>query len=430
MRAEVTKEEFNNQRDIFMSVPTASELATCEQRAAAWRSEWAIAPETIYLNHGSFAPTPRCVQESLARWTAELSANPMDFYLRRMEAELDGAARELAAFIGANRECLTFVDNATTGMNVVVSALQLKPDDEVLLNDHEYGAVFRIWRRMAQTTGARVVTADLPDPLTDASAVVDAILARVTARTRLIVVSHVTSATAVILPVDELCRRARERGVAVCIDGPHAVAMVPVQLGKLDCDFCTASCHKWLSGPLGSGFLYVAPRWQKLLQPVVVSWGGSVGGRQPSWKDEFNWIGTRNPAPSLSVPKAIQFLNQPAKFPGENCRSALDEFRQHARSMIRYAAERVSSLTGLPPFIAELDQWCGSMVSIPLPLDGPPPKPGQRDPLQDALWEKHRIEIPIVHWKNRRFVRVSAHLYNAPSDIDRLLEALRVEVTV
>lgn len=412
-----------------MPTVTTTEIESCERRAALWSSEWAIAPETTYLNHGSFAPTPRCVQESLLHWTATLGANPMDFYLRRLEPELDRAARELAAFLGANRECLTFVDNATTGMNIVATAMQLKPDDEVLLNDHEYGAVFRIWRRMAQVTGARIVTAELPAKLENPQEVADAILARVTPRTRLIVASHVTSATAIILPIAELCRRAHEVGVPVCVDGPHAIAMVPFQLGKLDCDFYTASCHKWLSGPLGSGFLYVAPRWQKELQPVVVSWGGSVGGRQSSWKDEFNWIGTRNPAPSLSVPTAIQFLSQPPKVPSDNCRSALDEFRQHARTMIRYAADQVGALTGLPPFIETLDQWCGSMVSIPLPLNGPPPKPGQRDPLQDELWDRHRIEIPVVHWNNRRFIRVSAHLYNAPSEIDRLIEALRSSCT-
>lgn len=408
-----------------MPEPSASDLQQCEQRAAIWRSEWAIEPTTTYLNHGSFAPTPRCVQAALTQWTAELGANPMDFYLRRLEPELDRAASELANFLGTNRECLTFVDNATTGMNIVATAMKLQPDDEVLLNDHEYGAVFRIWRRAAQATGARVVTADLPDPLTDPSEVIDALLQRVTARTRLIVVSHVTSATAVILPVEELCRRAHERGVRVCIDGPHAIAMVPIHLSQLDCDFYTASCHKWFSGPLGSGFLYVAPRCQKDLQPVVVSWGGSVGGRQPSWKDEFNWIGTRNPAPSLSVPAAIKFLSQPAKVPTEQCRTALEEFRQHARTLIHYAAARLTAITGLPPFVTDLDQWCGSMASLPLPRDGDPPKPGQRDPLQDALWERHRIEIPIVHWSNRRFIRVSAHLYTAPREIDRLIEALK-----
>lgn len=408
-----------------MHALTSEELLDCERRAQLWRSEWAIAEGTTYLNHGSFAPTPRCVQQALAHWTAELGANPMDFFIRRLEVELEDAMKVLAGFLGASRECLTFVDNATTGMNIVAETMKLQPDDEVLLNDHEYGAVFRIWRRKAQATGARVVTADLPDPLSSQDEVVEAILKRVTARTRLIVASHVTSATAVELPVELLCQRAHERGVAVCVDGPHAIAMKPVQLGKLDADFYTASCHKWLSGPLGSGFLFVSPRWQKELQPSVVSWGGSVGGRQASWKDEFNWIGTRNPAPSLAIPTAIKFLSQPAKVSTQAGASALDEFRQHSRTLVRFVSERVSSLTGLAPYISDLDQWCGSMVSIPLPLDGPPPKPGQRDPLQDALWERYRIEIPIVHWSGRRFVRVSAHLYTSVADLDRLMEALR-----
>ena len=420
-----------------------------------WRSEWTLPDDVLYLNHGSFGPSPRCVQAAFEDWSRQLERQPMNFYLRQMEDALDESLNVLAKFVGTSRDCLVFSDNATTAMNVVAASVPLQGGDEVLLTDHEYGAVFRIWRRTAQKAGARVVTAELPDPLDDPDAVVDAIMSRVTERTRLIVVSHVTSPTAVVLPVEAVCRRARERGVPVCIDGPHAIAMLPVELRKLDCDFYSASCHKWLCGPLGSGFLYVAPRQQKHLVPSIISWGGSVSGRQASWKDEFNWIGTRNPASFLAIKSAIEFLKQPARglMPSEEAatlssrdrkgvltgtdlrplpngrgsilHSALDEFRHHARELMHFAAEQIGAVTSLPPFVSDIDQWCGSMLALPLPMQGDPPKPGHRDPLQDALWERHRIEAPVVHWKGRRFIRVSAHLYNTTDEITQLADALR-----
>ena len=394
--------------------------------SSLWRSEWTLPDDVLYLNHGSFGPSPSCVQAAFEDWSRRLERQPMNFFLRQMENALDESLDVLAKFVGTSRDCLVFSDNATTAMNVVAASVPLQSGDEVLLTDHEYGAVFRIWRRTAQKSGARVVTAELPDPLDDPQAVVEAILSRVTERTRLIVVSHVTSPTAVVMPVEAVCRRARELGVPVCIDGPHALAMVPVELRKLDCDFYAASCHKWLCGPLGSGFLYVAPRQQTHLVPSIISWGGSVSGRQPSWKDEFTWIGTRNPASFLAVKQAIEFLKQPARGLMPTGATALDEFRSHARQLIRFAAEQIGAVTGMPPFVSDIDQWCGSMLALPLPMQGDPPKPGQRDPLQDAIWERHRIEAPVVHWKGRRFIRVSAHLYNTTDEILQLANALRV----
>ena len=391
--------------------------------AARWRPEWLLDDDVRYLNHGSFGPSPRPVIEAAEHWTRELERQPMNFYLRRMEVALEEATESLARFLGTGREGLILTDNATSAMNVVASSLNLGPDDEVLINDHEYGAVARIWRRSVQPSGARVVNVELPDPLTDDDAVIESLFRGVTPRTRLIVVSHVTSPTAVILPVNEICRRARKLNIPVCIDGPHAIAMLPVDLKRLDCDFYAASCHKWLCGPFGSGFLYVHPHQRKRLQPTVVSWGGSIGGYQPSWKDEFNWIGTRNPASFLGVTAAINFLQQPARvLPSAS--TALEEYRQHARLLLDFAEQRMTAVTNLPPF-ADRSHWCGSMAAFHLPRVAEPPKFGERDPLQNALWDRFHIEIPIVHWRGQRFVRVSSHLYNSPAEIEVLADALR-----
>ncbi len=338
----------------------------------------------------------------------------MDFYLRRMEPALAETAERLGRFLGTSGENLCLVDNATVGMNMVANGFPLAAGDEVLANDHEYGAVLRIWRRRCARSGAGLVVQPLPERLQSPDEIVDTLLAAATSKTRLIVVSHITSPTAVILPVGQICRRARARGIAVCIDGPHAPAAVDVALDRLDCDFYTASCHKWLSAPFGSGFVYAPPLNRRQLEPVVVSWGGSLGGRPPDWRDEYIWSGTRDLAAWLAVPAAIDFIEQ----------VGVRAFRDHAHRLARYARQKISALTGLEPLVPDSPDWYGVMISLPLPDCVGPPIEGHLHPLQKYLWEQHQIEIPVVNWRGRRWIRTSCHLYNHAGEIDRLTEAL------
>jgi isopenicillin-N epimerase len=385
-------------------------------RDDAWRSQWSLPQSVTYLNHGSFGPSPVVVQQTRQQWSERLESQPMEFFLRRMEDHLEEASGRLGKFVGAEAADLVFVENATHGMNIVAANLDLKPEDEVLCTDHEYGAVLRIWRRTCKNAGARAIVRQLPVQIESDEELVETFLQGVTDKTRLIVVSHVTSQTAIILPVEKICSRAREKGVPVCIDGPHALAMLPVNLKQLGCDYYTASCHKWLSAPFGTGFLYVARHRHQNLKPAVISWGRSVSGRPLNWKDEFTWIGTHDPSGFLSVPAAIDFL--------KSC--GLDTFRDRTHALARYARQRLTELTGLEPLVPDSRTWYGSMITVPLPSSGnKPPKSGERDPLQDALWEQHQIEVPILHRRGRRFVRVSCHLYNSPEDIDRLVDAFR-----
>ena len=384
-----------------------------------WREEWSLEDDVVYLNHGSFGPSPRCVQEARRQWSQRLESQPMDFFLRQLETHLDAATSQLGEFLGADPEDLVFLDNATFGMNVVAASVKLGPEDEVLLTDHEYGAVQRIWRMATNRAGAKLTVATLPLPLTSATEVVEELFRQVTERTKLIVVSHVTSPTAVIFPVAEICRRARARKIEVCIDGPHALAMLPVNLRKLDCDYYAASCHKWLSAPFGSGFLYVAKRRQASIAPSVVSWGGSLAGRPGTWKDEYQWIGTRDPAAFLAVPAAIDFLKD----------SGIEDFRHRTHALAAYARERIVELTGLTPPWPDDPAWYASMVAVPLPLAADQPPAGvQRDPLQHRLWERHRLEVPIIHWRGHRLLRTSCHLYNTKAEIDFLVDVLREEL--
>jgi isopenicillin-N epimerase len=273
----------------------------------------------------------------------------------------------------------------------------------------------RIWRRACERAQARTVVQSLPRPITTAEELVAALMSGVTERTKLIVVSHITSQTAVIFPIEAICREAAKRGVPVCVDGPHALAMVDLNLRRLGCDFYCASGHKWLSAPFGSGFLYVAKRHQQHLSPPILSWGGSVSGRAAHWQDEFRWLGTRDPAPFLAMPAAIEFLE----------RFDLEKFRRQTHDLARYAWQRIVELTGLEPPIPDSHEWYGSMIALPLPQGDGPPNQGIRDQLQTPLWEKFGIEIPIIHWRGERLIRVSCHLYNSREQIDHLCIALR-----
>jgi isopenicillin-N epimerase len=382
----------------------------------AFRNEWLLRPGVTYLNHGSFGPSPRGVVEAREAWGRRLEEEPMDFFVRTMEPDLDAAAEALGRFVGTDGRGLVFLPNATVAMNLVAANVRLRPGDEVLATNHEYGAVLRIWREVCRAAGAELVVRRLPERLDGDEEIVEAFLAGITDRTRLIIVSHVTSPTAVILPVKAICEGARRRGVPVCIDGPHAPAQVELNVAALGCDYYCASLHKWLSAPFGSGFLYVAKKRQQSFRPVVTSWGGSLSGRPASWKDEFNWSGTHDPSPYLAVPEAIRFLEG----------VGVERFRERTHALARLARERVGALTGLEPFVADSADRYGSMIALPLPpLDGFEGGHGRADPLQLRLWQEHKIEVPVMHWGGHRLLRVSCHLYNTEEDIDRLVTALR-----
>ncbi|MDZ4687592.1 MAG: aminotransferase class V-fold PLP-dependent enzyme [Planctomycetaceae bacterium] len=383
---------------------------------ARWRSEWTIPDDVTYLNHGSFGPSPRSVQQTREEWSARLEAQPMDFFLRRLEPALDEAAATLGRFIGAGPRDLVFVENATAAMNIVAESVLLDPGDEVLLNDHEYGAVRRIWQRACDRRHARVTCATIPTPIGAVDDVIGPLFDAVTPQTKLIVVSHVTSPTAIVFPVEEICRQARERGIPVCIDGPHAIAMRPVNLREIGATFYCASLHKWLSAPFGSGFLHVERAWQSKLVVPELSWGRSLSGRNHRWQDEWNWQGTRDPAPFLAVPAAIAFLE----------REGIETFRRHGHHLAQIARQRLQALfPDGQPLTADDEAWYGTMVTIPLG-DGPSLRtaPNAWDPWQQTLWERHHIEIPFVDWHGRRHIRVSAHLYNTVEDVERLCAAL------
>jgi len=362
-----------------------------------------------FLNHGGFGACPRPVFETYQAWQRELEAQPVEFLGRRLDGLLEEARRRLADYVGTLANNLVFVPNVTHGVNIVARSLNLQPGDEVLSTDHEYGAADRAWRFTCQKWGARYVNQPIPLPIHDTAEVVDQLWTGVNEHTRIIFLSHITSSTALILPVAPICQRARAAGILTVVDGAHAPGQIELDLDKLGADFYTGNCHKWLCAPKGSGFLYVRPEYQSLLEPLIISWGWqSMSPGSSPFIDYFQWIGTDDPAAYLSIPAAIDYQLQ----------SDWPQIRSACHHLAREARARIQEVTGLPPICPDSEEWWMQMFAAPLPAC-------DLKEVSQRLWEEFRVEAPIFEWQGRPLVRVSIQAYNQPQDVDRLLEALR-----
>ena len=373
---------------------------------AGLRDLFLLRPNVVFLNHGSFGACPRPVFEAYQAWQLELERQPVEFVQRRSKALLQEAREALGAFLGADASDLVYVTNVSMGLNIVARSLPLEPGDEVLTTDHEYGSLNRTWELVCEKRGARYVHRTVPLPITSTEQVVDAIWSGVTERTRVLYLSHITSPTALTLPVEALVRRAREAGITTVIDGAHASGQRPLDLEGLGADFYSGNCHKWMMSPKGSGFLHARREMQSLLEPLV---GGRIEQTPQVSRlvDEHQYQGTRDIAAFLSVPVAIRFM-QEHDWPS---------VRRSCHELVRYAREQVSALTGLPPVIPDSPAWFAQMAVLPIPSC-------DLTVLRSRLLDRYNIEIPPTAWNGQQFMRLSVQGYNTRSDIDRLIEAL------
>ena len=375
---------------------------------ASLKNHFLLDPEIVFLNHGSFGATPRPVFETYQAWQRELERQPVEFLGRRHNDLMREARVKLGAYIHAEADDVVYVPNATTGLNIVARSLHLKPGDEILTTDHEYGALDRTWQFLCRQTGAVYKQQPVPLPLTTADDFIEQFWAGVTPRTRVVFFSHITSPTALIFPAQEICRRARQAGIISIIDGAHAVGQIPLDMQTIGADFYSSNAHKWLCAPKGSAFLYARREMQCLVEPLVVSWGyESEKPGASKFIDEQEWTGTRDIAAFLSVPAAIDFF---AAHDWARVRLECHALAQSARS-------RIAALTGLPPLCPDSSDWYMQMFAAPLP-------PCDAAQVKIRLYDEFQIEVPIVTWQNRQFIRVSIQAYNSTDDIDRLIEAL------
>jgi len=386
-------------------------------------ARWPLERDVIFLNHGSFGACPREVLEHQAALRAHMEAEPVRFLSRELDDRLDEARASLARFLGADADDLAFVTNATSGVNAVLRSRAFAPGDELLTTDHAYNACRNALQYVAGHTGARVVVVPVPFPVASPDAVLEAVLARVGPRTRLALLDHVTSPTGLVLPVERLCAQLGARGVEVLIDGAHAPGMVPLELSTLGATYYSGNCHKWLCAPKGSAFLWVRADHRTDVRPLTISHGANrkKPGRE-RFRMEFDWTGTSDPTAWLSVPKAIACVG--GMLPG-----GWPEVMARNHALAVEARRLLCAAAGTPPGCPE--SMLGSLASVLLP-DGDTTDVvwSRPDPLQPRLFDRWRIEVPVMSWPAppRRLIRISAQLYNTREQFERLADALRKEL--
>ena len=365
-----------------------------------------LRPEVVFLNHGSFGACPRPVFEAYQRWQLELERQPVEFLQRRLNDLLQEARSQLAAYLNVDAEDLVFVTNVSMGLNIVARSLALEPGDEVLSTDHEYGSLNRAWEWVCSKSGAHYIRRPIPLPITSTEEVVDAVWSGVTDRTRVLYCSHITSPTALTLPVAELIQKARAAGITTVIDGAHAAGQIPLDLTALGADFYSANCHKWMMAPKGVGFLHARREMHDRLEPLV---GGRVGELRNRSRliAEHQYQGTRDPASFITIPEAIRFMEE----------NDWPKVRERCHQLARYAREKISQLTGLPPVIPDSPQWFSQMALLPIPsCDGAT--------LKRRLLDEYGVELPTTRHGDQQFLRISVQGYNSQKDIDTLVEGL------
>ncbi len=379
---------------------------------------FALDPSVVYLNHGSFGACPRRVLERQTELRERLERGPVRFFMRDLPELLEGARAALAEFVGAAAEDVAFLRNATSGVGAVLSSLRFEPGDELLTTNHAYRACHNALAHAAERSGATLVVAKVPFPIASSAAAAEAILSRVSARTKLVMLDHVTSATGLVLPVEALVHELESRGVAVLVDGAHAPGMLTLNLTRLGASYYTGNLHKWVCAPKGAALLHVRRDRQAGLHPSVVSHGFSSRRPRSRFLEEFDWCGTDDPTSWLCVPEALRAVAGlvPGGWPEVMRRNHALALAARARLCGELAIEAPAP-----------ESMIGTLVTLPISTAGPEALSAfDIDPLQTALFEQHHIEVPVFSWPAppARWFRISAQLYNAEQDYDALSRAL------
>ena len=376
------------------------------------KQHFLLDPSIVFLNHGSFGATPKSVFDTYQNWQLRLEHQPVLFLGRELDSLLKESRLALGVYLNADADDLVYIPNATHGVNIIARSLQLQTGDEVLTTDHEYGACDYTWDFICGKVGANYIHQPIPLPVHSEEEIVDRFWLGVTSRTKVIYLSHITSPTALRLPVEKICRRAKEAGIMTVIDAAHAPGQILVDLRSLDADIVFGNCHKWMLNVKGSAFLYVRRELQYLIDPLIVSWGynptpeSTTGSR---FIDLLQWTGTKDPTAALTVPAAIQFMQD----------NNWDDVRKDCHNLLCQAIERICDLVNMPPLYPLHSDFYCQMGIAPLPLSN-------LSVLKGRLYDEHKIEVPLIQWQDKQFVRISVQGYNTQEDIDALLKALQV----
>ena len=375
------------------------------------KQHFLLDPSVVFLNHGSFGATPKSVFDAYQNWQLRLERQPVLFLGRELDGLLKESRRALGKYLNADADDLVYIPNATHGVNIIARSLQLKPGDEVIATNHEYGACDYTWDFICGKIGAKYIHQPISLPVYSIEGVTDQFWQGVTSRTKIIYLSHITSPTALRMPVEQICNRAKEAGILTVIDAAHAPGQIPVDLQALGADIVFGNCHKWMLNAKGSAFLYVRRELQRLIDPLIVSWGYhptpeiTTGSR---FIDLLQWTGTKDPTAALTVPTAIQFMQE----------RNWDEVQNECHDLLRQGIEQICNLVNMSPLYPLDSDFYGQMGIAPLPFS-------DLAVLKSRLYDEHKIEVPLIQWQDKQFVRISVQGYNSQEDIDSLVNALK-----
>ena len=365
-----------------------------------------LAPETTFLNHGSFGACAKPVYDNLLEWQKKMEAEPVKFFEEIIIDALKESRQALGDYINCPADDLVYFPNPTTAVNAVARSLKLELGDEVLSTSHIYGALDRSWEYICGEKKARFVKAKIPFSIQSKDEFLHCFYSAITDCTKAIFLSHITSMTAMKFPVEEVIQFAKEKKILTIIDGAHVPGHISLDIQKLDADIYTGACHKWMCTPKGVSFLYVRRELQENIHPLVVSWGWESENPGPSkFLDWHEWQGTRDMSAFLTIPVAIKFLEE---------NNWLEVARKCREQVVHTRNEFLNLLNISPPCP---DSWLGQMASIPLPIE-------DADLFKNTLLKKYKIQVPIFKWEGNIYLRYSIQAYNAKSDVEKLLAAV------
>jgi len=371
-----------------------------------FKSQFLLNPEITFLNHGSYGSCPVPIFDKYQEWQRKLENQPVQFFTKDLYQGLLRSRTSLSKFIGCNENEILFFDNPTIAIANIIHSVNLEPGSEVLMTDHEYGALIRAWNIWGQNSGVKIIQQKIELPVTSHQNFIDDFLKGVTKRTKIIFISQITSPTGIVFPLKEIIRYVNDRGILSIVDGAHSPGQINIDMKDLKCDFYTGALHKWLCMPKGTSFLYVKNEHQDWMKPMINSWGKHGEDPGPSeFLQNFQWQGTRDMSRFLIVPDSLDYFKKNILPNRNNC-----------YSMVLDAYSKLESILGTKP-LSIGDHWLRQMVSHPLKKNIP-------ENIKDILLNEHNIEIPIFKWKDSLLIRLSVQCYNNKEDIDSLMKAL------
>ena len=373
------------------------------------KSQFFLDPEITFLNHGSFGACPKPIFEEYQCFQLELESDPVHFFQKKQSGYLKIAKEKLAKFVGCSPKDFFFIPNPTVAVNTIMRSLKLEEGDEILTTNHEYGAMDRTWNFYSEKSGVKYIRQNIALPVISKQQIIEDFWKGYSSRTKVIFLNHISSATALIFPIKEICDKARELGLITIIDGAHVPGHIDLNITELNPDFYTATLHKWMLAPKGSSFLYVKPEFQDRIEPLVVGWGyQSLMPSDSRFLDYHENQGTRDISAYLCTPKVVDFLEE-------------NNWKEKSRAANKLVLENYRVFCDLlhtEPICLISGEFLGQMASIPIRTAKP-------NELKELLYTKYKIQIPIMFLNGNTYLRYSINAYNSQEDLDILLKALR-----